>query len=173
MTVNIKPYTFKKNKTFQMWQKKNPFPHAYRVWEDRRERSGSSVYFGDFSFLGQLWWFLLRASGKGWEGRRRSPEWWMGRVMVSSAVDLFWTLGAVRRPAQYWAKPPFCLHPSHLQEEKSGFCLLLGQSLTCPISVQSQCGHLRHCITAQHIRPGANLSPLQWCETSLLNGEWW
>lgn len=82
--------------------------------------------------------------------------------MVISAADLFWTLGAVRGPAQYWAEPPFCLHPSCLQEEKSGFCLILGQSLICSTSVQSQYGHLRHCIAVpQHMRPGANLSPLQ------------
>lgn len=64
---------------------------------------GSSVYFGDFSFLRQLRWLLLRASGEGWGERRHSPEWWMGRVTMSAAADLVWTLGAVKGPAQYWA----------------------------------------------------------------------
>lgn len=81
LTVNIKLYTFKKKKAFQIWQKKISFPNAHYVWEDRWKMCGSSVYFGDFSFLRHLWQLLLRAFRKAGEKGDTPPlgERWRRR----------------------------------------------------------------------------------------------
>lgn len=173
LTVNIKLYTLKKKKSFPNMTKENFLPNAHCVWEDRWEVCGSSVYFGDFSFLWHLCQLLLRAF-------RRAGE--KGDAPLSG-----------KRKRRWWAQQLTCfglqvgskdMHNLRLSLLSDSILLLArgNQWFLFPSGAETvlfcECANQRYQSETQNLcdtghMPSVNFSSLLWHETSLLNMEQW
>lgn len=139
--------------------KENFLPNAHCVWEDRWEMCGSSVYFGNFSFLWHLCQLLLRAFGRAGE----KGDLPLVKEVEGGGEPSSWPVLDSRRGQRTcttlgWV---FFLPLSfYLQEEISDFCFLLGQKLSCSVSVQTRGINLRQNLCATGHMPSVNFSSL-------------